>query len=117
MTLELTEQEAVARATRLQEAKIDAVRALARSRQALTQATQEATRRLAEVEQRNAELVGAAEQEDARLYLAATRAGWSPSELKKIGLEESPKVGRVRRKKARNQPAVAPVGGSDEPQS
>lgn len=104
MTTPLTEHEAVERATRLQDAKIETVRALARGRQALTEAAQEAARRRAEVEQQTAELVRSAEADDARLYLAATRAGWTPAELKKIGFDESAKVGRVRRKKTSTSP-------------
>ena len=51
----------------------------------------------------------AAERDDKRAYVKATRDGWSPDELKKLGLE--PAVA-ARRRKAQTKPAENP-GPSD----
>ena len=49
---------------------------------------------------RTAELISAAERDDIRLYGAATKAGWSADELRKIGFDAPAKTRRVARKRA-----------------
>ncbi|MBB3092203.1 hypothetical protein [Nocardioides albus] len=68
----------------LLDARIKSVRALVDARQNLTDLREQ---------------VAHAEREDARLYQAALRDGWSVDELKKLGLGESEKVARTRSKK------------------
>lgn len=100
MTGELTVDEAVERAMRAQDDKIAAIRDLAKGRQALADVKADAARRLAELEQQNAERISAADRGDVRLYTAATKAGWSADELRKIGFDAPAKSRRVARKRA-----------------
>ncbi|MFI5627577.1 hypothetical protein ACIA03_29240 [Nocardioides sp. NPDC051685] len=81
----------------LLDARITSVRALVAARQKLADLRTEVT---------------AAEREDARLYQAALRDGWSVDELKKLGLGEAEKVARTRSKKGgpkRTTPAARPT--------
>ena len=55
------------------------------------------------------EQLTAAERDDKRAYVKATRDGWSPDELKKLGLEPA---AAGRRRKAQAKPAENP-GTSD----
>jgi len=84
---------------RAQDEKIAAIRELAKGRQALADARDEAAQKLAELERENAEQIGAAEREDVRLYGAATKAGWSADELRKIGFDVPAKSRRATRRK------------------
>ena len=52
------------------------------------------------------EQLAAAERDDKRAYVKATRDGWSPDELKKLGLEPAA-VGR--RRKAQTKPSESPT--------
>lgn len=99
MADQLTVDQAVERAMRAQDEKIAAIRELATGRQALADARDDAARKVAELERQNAEQIGAAEHEDVRLYSAATKAGWSVEELRKIGFDEPAKSRRVTRRK------------------
>lgn len=104
---------------RAQDEKIAAIRELATGRQALADACDEAARKLAELERQNAEQIGAAEREDVRLYGAATKAGWSVEELRKIGFDEPAKSRRATRRK-RSSATRSPAGagqtnGSETP--
>ncbi|MEO5315526.1 hypothetical protein PV772_15650 [Pseudarthrobacter sp. CC12] len=55
------------------------------------------------------EQLAAAERDDKRAYVKATRDGWSPDELKKLGLEPA---AAGRRRKAQAKPVETP-GTSD----
>lgn len=99
MAKELTVDEAVERASRVQQARIESIRELARGRQALADVRTDAARRVAELERENAERIGAAEREDVRLFGAATKAGWTADELRKIGFDEPEKQRRVARRR------------------
>lgn len=59
----------------------------------------DAAQRLAQLERENAEQIGAAERDDVGLYSAATKAGWSADELRKIGFDAPAKSRRVARKR------------------
>ena len=65
---------------------------------------------MAELEPQNAEQIAAAEREDVRLYSAATKAGWTASELRKIGFEAPAKSRRVTSNK---QTAVRPTNSAN----
>lgn len=80
--------------------KIAAVRDLAKGRQALADVKANAAQKLAELERDNAERIGATERDDVRLYSAATKAGWSADELRKIGFDAPAKSRRVARKRS-----------------
>lgn len=108
---ELTVDEAVQRAMRTQDEKITAIRQLAVSRQHLADVRADAAQKVTELERENADRIGAAERDDLRLYGAATKAGWSDEELRKIGFETPAKVRRVARKK---RAASTAVGHSDD---
>jgi hypothetical protein len=81
MTLDMHQTESAARA--LLDSRIESVRALVTARQ--------------RVDELRAQIAGA-EREDARLYSAALRAGWSADELKKLGLSEADRKARPRRR-------------------
>lgn len=51
------------------------------------------------------EQLAAAERDDKRAYVKATRDGWSPDELKKLGLEPA---AAGRRRKAQAKPSDTP---------
>lgn len=74
------------RARDLLNARIESVRTLVLARQKLDELRDQ---------------VSAAEAEDARTYRAALTDGWTPEELKKLGLDEPAKQARVRRRAAR----------------
>lgn len=101
MPAELTVEQAVERATRVQQARIESIRALAAGRQSLADVKADAARKVAELERENAERISAAERDDVRLYNAATKAGWSTDELRKIGFDEPEKQRRVARRRQR----------------
>lgn len=92
---------------RAQDEKITAIRGLAKGRQALADVKDEAARKVAELERENAETIGAAEREDVRLYSAATKAGWSAEELRKIGFEQPSKSRRATKRKRANATSSA----------
>lgn len=79
------------RARQLLDSRITAVRNLVTARQAVT----DLQAKLAE-----------AEREDARLYQAALRDGWTTDELRQLGLTEPAKKERVRRRQAASRPAA-----------
>lgn len=110
MAAELTVDEAVERATRAQDDKIAAIRDLAKGRQALADVKADAARKLADLERENAERISTAERDDVRLYGAATKAGWSADELRKIGFDAPTKSRRAARKRAT---ATRPANGAD----
>lgn len=95
-----TPEEAVERARRAQEKKIETVRLLAQSRQELTNERESADRERAELEGRLKEQMREYEAADVKAFGAATAAGWAPEELRKIGFAEPEKKRRVRRRSA-----------------
>nr|QJS06050.1 hypothetical protein [Cryobacterium sp.] len=101
MAKELSVEEAVERAQRIQEERIGTIRGLAEARQALADVRESAARRLAEVERETAEQIAAAEREDVKQYGAAQAAGWSVEELRKVGYAEPDKKLRVRKRQSR----------------
>lgn len=105
MATTLTPEEAIERAKRLQEDRINAVRAVAEARQRLVDVQEETARELADLQARIAERVADAERDDVRAYNAAQSVGWSADELRKIGLPEPEKKARVRRRAARKPAA------------
>jgi hypothetical protein len=91
-------EEAVQRAQRAQEARIDAVRVLAEARQSTFDANEQAARKLAEVKRETDAQIADAERADVRAYNAAVASGWSVDELRKIGFDEPEKKKRVARR-------------------
>ncbi|WP_407792053.1 hypothetical protein ACR5MH_0010 (plasmid) [Streptomyces sp. L7] len=98
MATQLTPEEAIERARRLQDDRLNAVRGVAEARQRLVDVHDETARELAELQARIAERVAAAERDDVRAYNAALAAGWSGDELRKIGLPEPEKKARAKRR-------------------
>lgn len=113
-------EEAVERARRVQEDRINAIRSVAHARQGLVDTRESAARELSELQARIAERIREAEREDLRAYNAATAAGWSPDELKKIGFDEPEKKARARKRSTRRPstkaPAATPQSASDDHQ-
>jgi hypothetical protein len=101
MAKELSVEEAIERAQRIQEERIGTIRGLAEARQNLADVRESAARRLAEVERETADLIAAAEREDVKQYGAAQAAGWSTEELRKVGYAEPDKKVRVRKRQTR----------------
>ena len=50
------------------------------------------------------EQIATAETDDVKAYNAALRDGWSPEELRKLGLDQPDKMQRVRRRAAARKP-------------
>jgi len=108
MSKTLSPEEAVERARRAQDGRINAIRGLAEARQAVADVREETDRERAELEASITQRIGEAERADVRAYNAAITAGWSESELRKIGFPESEKKARTRRRAAtRKTPAAA----------
>lgn len=91
---------------------MESIRTLAVARQNVEDVRESTERERAELEARIAERVAEAEREDVKAYGAATGAGWSADELRKIGFAEPEKKARTRRRASRRSPARA-TGGSD----
>ena len=85
MATELSLEQTEARAKELLDGRIQSIRDLVTSRQQLTDLQ-------AQVEN--------AERKDVQLYAAAQRNGWSPDELRKLGIGEPAKRARVRKRSA-----------------
>lgn len=113
MATQLTPEEAIERARRLQDDRLNAVRVVAEAQQSLTDVRDETARELADLQARIAERIAQAEREDVRAYSAALGAGWSAEELRKIGFTEPDKKARARRRTSR-KPAASPA--PDAPQ-
>ena len=82
----------------LLDSRIESVTALVKTRQ-----------RIADLRDQLAE----AERDDKRAYVRATKDGWSPEELKKLGLE-SAAAGRRRKNAARTTAAATDAASSGE---
>lgn len=109
MAKELSVEEAMERAQRAQEDRLNAIRGLAEARQSLADLRADGERELAELRARIAERVGAAERADVSAYNAAVSAGWSAEELRKIGFSEPDKKARVRKRATRKPASPAPA--------
>lgn len=76
------------------------MRKLAQARQELATEREESDRERANLEARIKERAQLFEAADVKAYNAATTAGWTPDELRKIGFPEPEKKRRVRRRSA-----------------
>ena len=108
MATQLTPEEAIERARRLQDDRLNAVRSVAEARQALVDVREQTDRELSELQARIAERIANAERDDVRAYSAAVSAGWTAEELRKIGFSEPDQKARTRRRATR-KPANRPV--------
>ena len=108
MATALTPEEAIERARRLQDERLNAVRGVAEARQGLVDVCERTDRELAELQARIAEQIADAERQDVRAYNAAISAGWTADELRKIGFSEPDKKARTRRRATR-KPASRPA--------
>lgn len=117
MATQLTPEEAIERARRLQEDRLTAVQAVAEARQAVTDVREETARELAELQALIADRVSAAERNDVRAWNAALSAGWSADELRKIGFAEPDKKARARRRSTRKTSTSTTPSAASEPQS
>ena len=121
MSSNVSIEQAVERAQRAEQARIEAIRELATARQAITNARDDAARELAELQAHHAELMRDAEASDVRSYSAAVKAGWSAEALREIGFVKPEKKKRVRARAARKPKAAAahtntaPNGGEEQP--
>lgn len=116
MAKSLSPEEALERARKLQDERLNTVRAVAEARQTLTDVKEATDRELAELQARIAERVAEAERDDVRAYNAALAAGWSADELRRIGLSEPVKKARVRKRASGSpRPPKQSEQGSSEP--
>jgi hypothetical protein len=106
-------EEAVERAKRAEEDRIEAIRALATARQSITDAREDAARELAELQAHHAKLMRDAEAADVRAYSAAVKAGWSADALRDIGFAEPEKKKRVRARSTRKPKVAATSSQAD----
>lgn len=111
MAKTLSVEEAEARANQLQKERLSAIRGLAEARQNVVDVRAEADRRRADLERELSASISAAERDDVMKYNAAQSAGWTDTELRKIGFDEPDKKQRTRKRAARKSPApVTPAG-------
>ena len=107
-------EEAVERAQRAHEDRIQSVRTLAIMRARLNDSASAAAALIAEAQQKAADLTSSAEIADVQAYDAAIRAGWTDAELKKIGFDQPEKKKRVARRRRPETPASAPATSGDD---
>lgn len=107
MSKEPSIEEAIERAKRAQEDRINAIRGVGEARQNLADVREVTERELAELQAKITERVREAERADVKAYNAALSAGWSVDELRKIGYAEPEKKKRTRRRSSA-RPASAP---------
>ena len=87
---------------------------LAQTRQELTSERESADRERAELEARLRDRMREHEAADVKAFNAATAAGWTPDELRKIGFPEPEKKRRVRRRStARSKQQKTTPDGAD----
>jgi hypothetical protein len=98
MATSLSPEEAIERARRLQDDRLNTVRVVAEARQALADGRAAAERELSELQARIADRIGTLERDDVRAYSAALTSGWTADELRKIGFTEPDKKARTRRR-------------------
>ncbi|WP_285127162.1 hypothetical protein [Propionibacterium freudenreichii] len=98
MSKEPSIEEAIERAKRAQEDRINAIRGVGEARQNLADVREVTERELAELQAKITERVREAERADVKAYNAALSAGWSIEELRKIGYSEPEKKKRTRRR-------------------
>lgn len=114
-----TPEEAVERARRTQDQRVETVRTLAQTRQELTNERESADRERAELEARLKDRMREYESADVKAFNAATAAGWTAAELRKIGFPEPEKKRRARRrstaqsKQQRTAPDATKGGASE----
>jgi len=96
-----TPEEAVERARRSQEQRLKAIQSLAEARQRIGDVRADGERERSELEARIARQISDAEKADVRAYNAAVAAGWSTSELRKIGFPEPERKKRAARARRR----------------
>lgn len=108
--------EAVERAKRAQDNRIDAVRTLAQAREALTATHEQGEREIAALRATLAEQDAAARQVDRQAYSRALAAGWTTAELVRIGFTASPKPPPAKPARTRVRGAgKAPSSTADQP--
>lgn len=98
---EPTVEEALERARQAQEDRIEAIRGLGQSRDALSRTRDDADRRMAELKSELDQFISEAEKKDRRAYQSAIKAGWSEAELRKIGYGTPDRKTKQRRSRRR----------------
>lgn len=112
MAKELSPEEAVERAQRAMNDRLNSIRTLAESRQNLTDVREASAARIAQVEREEREKIAAAERDDARAYSATLDAGWTATELRKIGFADTAQKRKPRARAARKS---EPTEATDAP--
>lgn len=110
-----TPEEAVERARQAQDKRLKAIQILAEARQHIVDVREETERERAELEARIAGRINDAERDDVRAYNAALAAGWSTTELRKIGFPEPEKKKRAARARRRTATTAETNGTTPQP--
>lgn len=110
-----TPEEAVERARQAQEQRLKAIQSLAEARQRIVDVREETDRERAELEARIAGRIRDAERGDLRAYNAALTAGWTATELRKIGFPEPQKKKRAARARRRTTTTTQTNGTTSQP--
>ncbi|MEE6289308.1 hypothetical protein V2J52_16765 [Georgenia sp. MJ173] len=110
-----TPDEAVERARQAQEQRLKSIQSLAEARQRIVDVREETERERAELEARIASRINDAQRDDLRAYNAALSAGWSTTELRKIGFPEPEKKKRAARARRRTSATGKANGTTSQP--
>lgn len=107
-------EEALERAKRVQEDRLNAVTELVTARQQNADAQERAERRRRELETELAEQLKAAEDAELTAFNRALHRGWTEPELKKIGLPAPAKKARTRRRTQKRAASPATTAATAE---
>lgn len=103
-------EEAITRAEQSQKNRLQAIREVAHARATLAERRDQHACELIELQKTQAQQIGELERADAAAYAAAEQAGWSRSELQKIGFPK-PETASPRRSR---KPAQATNEGEQK---
>jgi len=92
MAKKLTTEEAVERAKRAQENRLNAIRDLAEAHHNVTTTREQTTQQLAQIERETTRKIADAERNHTQHYNAALTSGWTTTELRKIGFNNPEKT-------------------------
>jgi hypothetical protein len=105
-----TPEEAIDRAKRVLDDRIDTIRQAVEARQHVTDVREETDRERAELEAQITQRIGDAERADVKAYNAAVKAGWAIDELRKIRPPRTTTLVPQQRARSTSPDAHVPAG-------
>ncbi len=108
-----TPEEALERARRSQDDRLEAIRVLAEARHAVAAAIASRDDQIAAVERETRSVIAAAAAADTKAWTTATAAGWSKDELRKIGFD-APTKADARPRTRRPRASATTTGGATD---